>query len=50
MTIVDVSLLVYAHNRSAPSHAQARNWWEGLIKQQRPVDCLGPSPSDSFAW
>ncbi|HEY7375242.1 MAG TPA: type II toxin-antitoxin system VapC family toxin [Polyangia bacterium] len=37
MIIVDVNLLVYAHNRAAPLHERARTWWEGLIDRQQPI-------------
>jgi toxin-antitoxin system PIN domain toxin len=37
MIIVDVNLLVYAHNRAAPLHQRARQWWEGVITRQQPV-------------
>jgi toxin-antitoxin system PIN domain toxin len=35
--IVDVNLLVYAHNRAAPLHLPARQWWEDLIRRQHPI-------------
>jgi toxin-antitoxin system PIN domain toxin len=35
--IPDVNLLVYAHNRSAARHEQARAWWEDLMNRQQPV-------------
>lgn len=31
MIVPDVNLLLYAYNREAPSHRQARNWWVGLV-------------------
>ncbi len=31
MIVPDVNLLVYAYNEAAPSHEQARRWWEGLV-------------------
>jgi uncharacterized protein len=37
MIIVDVNLLVYAHNRAAPLHLRARQWWEDLIQRQQPI-------------
>ncbi|MBN1607118.1 MAG: type II toxin-antitoxin system VapC family toxin [Polyangiaceae bacterium] len=37
MIIVDVNLLVYAHNKAAPLHLHARRWWEDLITRQQPV-------------
>lgn len=37
MIIVDVNLLIYAHNRAAPLHLRAREWWEDLLQRQQPV-------------
>ena len=37
MIIPDVNLLVYAHNRAAMGHAEARAWWEDLIEREQPV-------------
>ena len=37
MIIVDVNLLVHAHNRAAPLHERARRWWEELITRQQTV-------------
>ncbi len=37
MIIADVNLLVYAHNKAAPLHERARQWWEELITRQHPV-------------
>jgi toxin-antitoxin system PIN domain toxin len=37
MIIVDVNLLVYAHNRAAPLHLRARQWWEDLIRREQPI-------------
>lgn len=31
MIVVDVNLLVYAHNESAPLHAASRAWWASLL-------------------
>lgn len=31
MIVPDVNLLVYAYNEAAPSHEQARRWWESLV-------------------
>ena len=39
MIIADVNLLVYAHNKAAPQHGRARQWWETLITRRQPV-CL----------
>jgi uncharacterized protein len=35
--IVDVNLLVYAHNKAAPLHERARRWWEDLLRREQPV-------------
>jgi uncharacterized protein len=35
--IVDVNLLVYAHNTAAPLHVRARQWWESLARRQQPI-------------
>jgi len=35
--IPDVNLLVYAHNRAAKGHAEARTWWEDLIEREQPI-------------
>jgi uncharacterized protein len=37
MIVVDVNLLVYAHNVGAPLHERARRWWEELFTRQQPV-------------
>ncbi|MEW5738232.1 MAG: type II toxin-antitoxin system VapC family toxin [Myxococcota bacterium] len=37
MIVPDLNLVVYAHNGDAPSHRQARAWWEGLLNGQTPV-------------
>ena len=31
MIVPDVNLLLYAYNREAPLHNEARTWWVGLI-------------------
>jgi len=31
MVIPDPNLLIHAYNRSAPQHARAKAWWEGLL-------------------
>ena len=31
MIVPDINLLVYAYNRGAPRHDDARRWWEGLV-------------------
>jgi len=35
--VIDVNLLVYAHNRAAPLHDRARAWWTELVNRQRRV-------------
>jgi toxin-antitoxin system PIN domain toxin len=37
MILPDVNLLVYAYNSDAPSHREARSWWEGLLNGEEPV-------------
>lgn len=37
MTLPDVNLLIYAYNRGAPYHANAKAWWEGLLSSDEPV-------------
>ncbi len=37
MIVVDVNLLIYAHNSAAPLHDKARRWWEDLIARQQSV-------------
>lgn len=37
MIVPDVNLLVYAHNRAAPSHSMARAWWELALTGDTPV-------------
>ena len=39
MILVDVNLLLYAHNDRTPLHAAAREWWEGQLSGTAPV-CL----------
>lgn len=31
MIVPDINLLVFAYNRGAPRHDEARRWWEGLV-------------------
>jgi toxin-antitoxin system PIN domain toxin len=33
----DVNLLVYAYNTDAPSHGQAKRWWEACLAGSQPV-------------
>jgi hypothetical protein len=35
--VPDVNLLVYAYNRDAPHHAEAKAWWEGILNSEQPV-------------
>lgn len=37
MIAVDLNLLLYAHNRAAPEHAAARDWWTGVVNGERTV-------------
>lgn len=37
MTLPDVNLLLYAHNRADARHEPAREWWEGLLNGTQPV-------------
>ncbi|MYA49381.1 MAG: type II toxin-antitoxin system VapC family toxin [Caldilineaceae bacterium SB0670_bin_27] len=35
--VPDINLLVYAYNDGADLHATAREWWEGLMRDDEPV-------------
>lgn len=35
--LVDVNILVYAANRDAPRHEQARTWWDERLSAAEPV-------------
>jgi hypothetical protein len=37
MIVPDVNLLIYAYNRDAPHHAEAKAWWEELLSSDDPV-------------
>ena len=37
MIVPDVNLLIYAYNRDAPHHVDARAWWEELLSSNDPV-------------
>ena len=37
MILPDLNLILYAHNRGAASHRQAREWWETTLSSSRPV-------------
>lgn len=39
MILVDVNLLLYAHNRNVAPHAAAKRWWEHQLSGVAPV-CL----------
>jgi uncharacterized protein len=37
MIVPDVNLLIYAYNRDAPHHAEAKAWWDELLSSDNPV-------------
>lgn len=37
MILPDINLLIYAHNRAAPQHEAARDWWSDRLNRQDPV-------------
>lgn len=37
MKLLDVNVLIYAHNSAAPEHARAREWFEGLLSGSETV-------------
>ncbi len=37
MIIPDANLLIYAHDTTSPSHARAREWWEGALSGLEPI-------------
>jgi toxin-antitoxin system PIN domain toxin len=39
---VDLNLLLYAHNRAAPQHAFARDWWRDQMNGDQPVGLPEP--------
>ena len=43
MILVDANLLVYAHVRSLPQHARARDWLDRRLSQGAPVGLPWPS-------
>lgn len=43
MILVDANLLVYAHVRSFPQHARARDWLDSQLSQGAPVGLPWPS-------
>ncbi len=34
MIIPDINLLVYAYNKLAPHHIQAKKWWETMLSEE----------------
>lgn len=36
MNLLDVNVLVYAHRRDAPRHAECRRWVDGLLRGDEP--------------
>jgi uncharacterized protein len=37
MIVPDINLIVYAHDRTAPSHTAARQWWEQTVSGPVPI-------------
>ena len=37
MIVLDINLLIYAHNDQSPYHEIARQWWENVINGSEPV-------------
>ncbi len=37
MIIPDINLLIYAYNKDAPHHEQARDWWENAMSGQQTI-------------
>lgn len=37
MIIPDANLLIYAYDRSSPSHLKARSWWTDTLSAEEPV-------------
>lgn len=37
MTLPDLNLILYAHNRGSVFHVPAKTWWETTLSGQRPV-------------
>ena len=37
MKVVDLNILIYAINRDAPNHLQAKNWWETCLSETESV-------------
>ena len=42
MIAVDLNLLLYAHNRAAPQHEAAREWWQERMNRDAPVGLPEP--------
>ena len=37
MKLIDLNLLIYAVNRDAPHHDEARRWWEACLAGSEPI-------------
>jgi len=37
MKLIDLNLLIYAVNRDAPHHDEARRWWESCLAGSEPI-------------
>jgi toxin-antitoxin system PIN domain toxin len=37
MILPDLNLVIYAHNRKSPFHLAAKDWWESMLSDPRPV-------------
>jgi toxin-antitoxin system PIN domain toxin len=37
MILPDINVIVHAYNRGSESHRQAREWWEAMLSNPRPV-------------
>lgn len=37
MIVPDATLVIYAHDSTAPAHRQARTWWESVLSGSEPV-------------
>ena len=37
MILPDLNLIIYAHNRGSASHLAAKDWWETMLSNPRPV-------------
>lgn len=43
MIVPDANLLLYAHDKSSPFHAVARDWWDSLLSGAEPVGLTHPT-------